>query len=166
LNYTGNPCARVWFVSGPEARTHSGTSMAHYFTMLCQLLKLGSIKYVLAEWLLKANPDREWLWPILKYYCRLVNIVTTLRAERPGFDSRQGMGRFLFVIASRSALGPTHLPLQGVPEVKRPRLGADHSPLSSAQIKNAWSDTPTPPYVLMAQRLMKHKICLHGVVLR
>jgi hypothetical protein len=38
-------------------------------------------------------------------------------------------------------------------EVKRPGLEADHSPPSSAEVKNVWSCTSTPP------------ICLHGVVL-
>jgi hypothetical protein len=37
--------------------------------------------------------------------------------------------------------------------VKRPGSEADHSPPSSAEVKNAWSYTSTPP------------ICLHGVVL-
>jgi hypothetical protein len=38
--------------------------------------------------------------------------------------------------------------------VKRPGREANHSPPSSAEVKNAWSCTSTPP------------ICLHGVVLR
>jgi hypothetical protein len=37
--------------------------------------------------------------------------------------------------------------------VKRPRRAADHSPPSSAEVKNAWSYTPNPP------------LRLHGVVL-
>jgi hypothetical protein len=37
--------------------------------------------------------------------------------------------------------------------VKRPEREADHSPPSSAEVKNAWSYTSTPP------------IRLHGVVL-
>jgi hypothetical protein len=32
-----------------------------------------------------------------------------------GFDSRRGLGMFLFTIASRTALGPTQLPIQLVP---------------------------------------------------
>jgi hypothetical protein len=38
-------------------------------------------------------------------------------------------------------------------DVKRPELEADHSPPSTAEVKNAWSYTSTPP------------VCLHGVVL-
>jgi hypothetical protein len=49
-------------------------------------------------------------------------------------------------------------PIQWVPGalslgVKRPRCEADHSPPSSAEVKNVWSYTCTPP------------IRLHGVVL-
>jgi hypothetical protein len=74
-----------------------------------------------------------------------------------GFDSRQGLGIFLFTTASRTALGPTQPPIQWVPGglslgVKRPGREADHSPPSSAEVKNAWSYTFTPP------------IRLHGVV--
>jgi hypothetical protein len=74
------------------------------------------------------------------------------------FVSRRGLGIFLFTTASRTALGPTQLPIQWVPgvlcrEVKRPGSEADHSSPSSAEVKNAWSYTSTP------------SIRLHGVVL-
>jgi hypothetical protein len=74
-----------------------------------------------------------------------------------GFDSRQGIGIFLLTTASRTALGPTQPPIQWVPgslslEVKRSGREADHSPPSSAEVKNAWSYTSTPP------------IRLHGVM--
>jgi len=42
---------------------------------------------------------------------------------------------------------------------------ADHSPLSSAQVKNAWSYTSTPPCI-MTWCLNKHWIHHHGVVLK
>jgi hypothetical protein len=32
-----------------------------------------------------------------------------------GFDSRRGLGIFLFTTASRKALGPTRLPIQWIP---------------------------------------------------
>jgi hypothetical protein len=57
-------------------------------------------------------------------------------------ESREGLGIFLFTTASRPALG-----------AKRQGHEADHSPPSSAEEKNAWSYTSTPP------------IRLHGVVL-
>jgi hypothetical protein len=74
------------------------------------------------------------------------------------FDSRQGLGIFLFTTASRPTLGSTQPSIQSVPgavslAVKRPGREADHSPPSSAEVKNAWSYTSTPP------------IRLHGVVL-
>jgi hypothetical protein len=74
------------------------------------------------------------------------------------FYSRRGLGIFLFTTASRTALGPTQPPIQWVPgtlslRVKRQGREADHSPPSSAEVKNVWSYTSTPP------------IRLHGVVL-
>jgi hypothetical protein len=74
-----------------------------------------------------------------------------------GFDSWQGLGIFLFTTVSRMALGLTQ-PIQWVPGalslgVKRPEREADHSPPSSAKVRNAWSYTSTPP------------LRLHGVVL-
>jgi hypothetical protein len=64
-----------------------------------------------------------------------------------GFESQQRLGIFLFTTASRLALGPTQPPIQWVPGclslgVKRPGREADHSPISSADVKE----------------------CLHGVV--
>jgi hypothetical protein len=49
---------------------------------------------------------------------------------------------FLSATASRSALGPIQSPIlrvQGAlsPEAKRPRRETDHSPTSSAEVKNA-----------------------------
>jgi hypothetical protein len=63
---------------------------------------------------------------------------------------------FLLTTASRTALGPTEPPNQWVPGalslgVKRPGRGADHSPPSSAEVKE-WRYTSTPT------------IRLHGVV--
>jgi hypothetical protein len=57
-----------------------------------------------------------------------------------GFNSRWGLGIFLFITASRTALGPTHPPIQWAPgsvslEVKRQGREADHSPPSSAEVK-------------------------------
>jgi hypothetical protein len=74
-----------------------------------------------------------------------------------GFDSRRGLGIFLFTTASRTALGPTQPPIQWVLGalslgVKRSGREADHSPPFSAEVKNVWSYTSTPP------------IRLHGVV--
>jgi hypothetical protein len=55
----------------------------------------------------------------------------------------------------RSRRGPTQPPIQWVPGIippyiKRPGREADHSPPSSAKIKNAWSYTSTPQYASLA----------------
>jgi hypothetical protein len=75
-----------------------------------------------------------------------------------GFDSRRGLGIFLFATASRTALVSTLPPIQWVTGalslgVKRLGREADNSAPSSAEVKNEWSDTSTPP------------IRLHDVVL-
>jgi hypothetical protein len=57
-----------------------------------------------------------------------------------GLESRRGLGIFLFTTASRTALVPTQPPIQWVPGslslgLKRPGREADHSPPSSAEVK-------------------------------
>jgi hypothetical protein len=57
-----------------------------------------------------------------------------------GFDSRRGLGIFLFINASRKDLGPIQPPIQCVPGalslgVKWLGREADHSSPSSAEIK-------------------------------
>jgi hypothetical protein len=77
-----------------------------------------------------------------------------------GFESRQGLGIYLFTAASRTALRPTQPPIQRIPgglslEVKRLGREADHSPPSNAEVNNAWSYTSTPQYAFMAWCLFK-----------
>jgi hypothetical protein len=79
-----------------------------------------------------------------------------------GFDSRRGLGIFLFSTASRTALGPTQPPIQWVPwvlflGVKRPGREADHSPPSSAEVKMCGCMPPLPQYAFMAWCLVKHR---------
>jgi hypothetical protein len=57
-----------------------------------------------------------------------------------GFEFWRVLGIFLFTVASRTALGPTQPPIQWVPGalslgVKRLGREADHSPSSSAEVK-------------------------------
>jgi len=91
-----------------------------------------------------------------------VNVVTKVWVGWLGFDSWQGQVSFLITSISRPVLGPTKPLILWVLRVlslgvKQPGHEADHSPPSSAEIKNAWSCTSTPPYIFMAQCLIKHK---------
>jgi hypothetical protein len=79
-----------------------------------------------------------------------------------GFDSRRGVGIFLFTTVSRMALGATQPSIQWVPGalsfgVKWPGREADHSPPSSAEVKNEWSYASTPQYIFMEWCLVKHR---------
>jgi hypothetical protein len=70
-----------------------------------------------------------------------------------GMESRQGL-EILLTSASRAALGPTQS-IQWVSGaislgVKRPERKPNHSSQSSAEVRNAWSYTSTPPIALMA----------------
>jgi hypothetical protein len=73
-----------------------------------------------------------------------------------GWSSSPGRTKnFLLSTSSRLVLGPTQPPLQWVPGilspgVKRSGREADHPPPTSAQVKNTWIYTSTPPYVFMA----------------
>jgi hypothetical protein len=75
-----------------------------------------------------------------------------------GFDSRRGLGIFLFTTASRTTLGPTQPPIQWVPRAL-PWGQRDRGVKLTTQLhlvprsKNEWSYTFTPP------------IRFHGVVL-
>jgi hypothetical protein len=79
----------------------------------------------------------------------LIGIAPGYGLDDRGFESRQGLGIFLFTTASRPTLGTTQSPIQWAPGalslvVKRPVREADHSPPSSAEVKNAWNYTSTP----------------------
>jgi hypothetical protein len=59
-----------------------------------------------------------------------------------GFDSWRGLVIFLFITASRTALGPTPTPIQWVSGalflgVKRSGREADHSPPYSAEVRES-----------------------------
>jgi hypothetical protein len=80
------------------------------------------------------------------------------------------MRYFLFVTASRQALRPTQLLTQWTPRaltsgVKRPERETDHSPLFSAEVKNASSFTPFPHYAFMVWCFIKHRYVLNALCL-
>jgi hypothetical protein len=69
---------------------------------------------------------------------------------------------YILATASTPALGPTLPPIQWVSwvlpgGVKLPSCEADHPPPPSAEVKNAWSYSSTPPCVFMAWCLVKHR---------
>jgi hypothetical protein len=76
------------------------------------------------------------------------------------FPALAGSGTFCLATMSRLALEPTKPPVQLVmgilfPGVKWLGHEADHSPLSSAEVKNVWSCTSTPQYMFMVWCLIK-----------
>jgi hypothetical protein len=93
--------------------------------------------------------------------CRIAFLTRIFRAgvAQSRCYSRQGLGIFPFVTVSRSVLGPTQpavqwAPVAIFPRVKRLGREADHSPPSSAEVKE---------YMAL---YLHHPIRLQGVVLR
>jgi hypothetical protein len=86
----------------------------------------------------------------LYFHCYLaLNIRVLRRAGRPGFNSRQVQEIFPLSTAFRQALGPSQPPIHWTPValspgVKGPGLEADHSPPSSAEVKNGGAIPPLP----------------------
>jgi hypothetical protein len=85
--------------------------------------------FIFLETSLKLTPLTQWY-------------ITGLRAGWSGVRVPVGATDFFLTPASRPVLGPTQPPIQWVPgvlslEVKRPGREADHSPPSSAEVKNA-----------------------------
>jgi len=75
-----------------------------------------------------------------------------------GFDSRRGLGIFLFDIVSRTALEPTQL-VRGALSlaVKQPGHEAGHLPLSSTEVKECMELYLHSHYVFMSLCLVKHR---------
>jgi hypothetical protein len=88
--------------------------------------------------------------------------VTRLQVEWLGFDSQQRHRIFLFATISTLALRPTQPSIQWILRalslrVKGPGHEADHTPLSSIEVKNAWSYTSTPSCIFMAGYSSKYR---------
>jgi hypothetical protein len=119
-------------------------------------LYLGSLKALRQKYIFQRVLERKQLLQSLHIWATGWTIGVL------GFDSRQWLGIFLFTTASRTALGPTQLPIKWVPGalslgINRPGHEANHSLPSSAEVKNSWSYTSTPQYVFIAWFLVKHR---------
>jgi len=77
-----------------------------------------------------------------------------LRTGRSGFDSRRGLGMFLFDTVSRPALGPTQLRIQLAPRALKLTT---HLHLAPRSKNGEWSYTSTPHYVFMGWCLVKDR---------
>jgi hypothetical protein len=78
-----------------------------------------------------------------------VGIVAGCGIGDVGLHYCKGQDIFLFPVSSRPIQRPRHwFPGTGSLEVRWPEHEADHSPPSSAEVKNEWSYTPTPPLCL------------------
>jgi hypothetical protein len=89
--------------------------------------------------------------------CRdsIVSIATCCGLDNQRVGVRVLVGSRIFSTSSRPALGSTQPPIQWVPGalspvVNRPGREADHSPPASAEVKEMWIYTSTPPYTFMA----------------
>jgi hypothetical protein len=78
-------------------------------------------------------------------------LATGWTTEGSEFESRYGQElSLLHVVQTGSGVHPTSYPMgMGAlfPGVKRPGREADRSPPASAEVKNTWIYTSTPPYV-------------------
>jgi hypothetical protein len=71
-------------------------------------------------------------------------------SSRPGRVKKNSL---LYIVQTGSGVHPTSYPMDtggSYPEVKRQGREADHSPPTSAEVKELWIYTSTPIYVFMA----------------
>jgi hypothetical protein len=101
-------------------------------------------------------PNSHWCENFKSNYSS-VGIATSYGAGRQSdLSSSPGRGKIFRLSTSfRPVLGPTQPPLQRVPGalsagVKLSEREAENSPPTSAEVKNTWVYTSTPPYVFMA----------------
>jgi hypothetical protein len=118
-------------------RTANGTAFCHW-VQSCRYFMSQSVILLVTLFIFGKGYK---LWSSL-LWCksRDSSVCIATRIGVLGFDSQRGLRIFLFITASRTALGPTQPDIQWVPGalslgVKRPGREADHSPPSSAEIK-------------------------------
>jgi hypothetical protein len=142
----------------------------HWSVVVHHRENLKTHLYLYFSWSVFSSGVQDLLWYFVLFYSSHFILCLLTRSKEDKLWSMLGYGLddqgsrvrfrgiFLFTTVSRTALGPTQPPIKWVPGalslgVKRPGREADHSLPSSAEVKNAWSYTSTPP------------IRLHGVVL-
>jgi hypothetical protein len=82
------------------------------------------------------------------------------RCSRVRFPGGTGNFSLHHRVQNGSGAHPASYPMDNrgsFPGVKRPGREADHSPPSSAEVKNAWSYNSAPQYAFMAWCLVKHR---------
>jgi hypothetical protein len=120
------------------------------------------------------DPDQWGYWqPICITWSRSSSVsqYTKILAERPGSilgRDNEGIFSLRHRVQTGSGSHPPSCPMGTggafPPEVKRPGREANHSPPSSAKIKNEWSYISIPTYVFMVWCLVRYRI-RYGVVL-
>jgi hypothetical protein len=98
------------------------------------------------------------------YIQHILSSIYLLPVQNLGFRFRflAGAGNFSLHTCIQNGSGANHLLIQWVTGtislgVKRQGREADHSPQSSAEVKNVWSYTSAPQYTFMAWCLVKHR---------
>jgi len=103
----------------------------------------------------KEAEGSRWLIYDMEIKLRNVREALGYGLDERGFDSRWGLGVFLFNTMFRMTLGPTQPPIQwvlGALSLGLKQLGheADHSPPSSAKIRVHGAIPTLPQYAFMA----------------
>jgi hypothetical protein len=123
------------------------------FTLLCMWWdKILNIMYVVTKY--KPIKHNLFDWVVTMVLIRFFDCIghrwysAGLRLDDRGFESLQGLGIFLFTTVSMVSYPMGNR--VSFPGLKRPGREADHSLLSSAEVKNVWKYTSTPQYAFVA----------------